>query len=113
MDPNDDQCRDLQKAKIPPGDPERVKFLLVNLHRAVYSERNACAEQMLGQQHRNTETQHELDHFRDRPAEVPAFIERPEPQRSMRGERDVERDGAQYALPDPHLHNQRGVRSRD
>ena len=89
MNPDDQQEDRLQDAECWRVYPEFEQFLLVTLLESELAQRNAGADEMIGEEKRNRKAEHELRRFEPGPAEMTPRIERPEAEAHMGEERQI------------------------
>src|SRR5580692_7367162 len=100
VNPNDQQQNRLQRAEQGSEGPEIREYLRISLLEPKLAERDAGADQVIGQQERNGEAKDELGRLKSRPAESAPLVERPEAEAHMGQKRNVEDQGAWRRLPD-------------
>ena len=112
VSPHDQQQDRLEE----PGRRRRGKFvelLGVSLVGPEQAERDARAEDMVGEQERDRQAESELGGLHPGPAELAALVERPEAEAQVGQERAVEQDRAGRRLPDELLQRQPSFHRRD
>ena len=99
VNPYDQQENRLQHAGNGRADPEFEQFLGIALLEPELAQRNARADDMVGQEERNGEAEDELGRLEPRPSELSPFIERPEAKSHMGRERNIKDGDPRRRLP--------------
>src|ERR1700748_675957 len=100
VNPHDQQQNGLQDAEHGREHPEHQQLLLISGVEAKLDGGDARAEEGVGQQERNRESENELGRLQARPAESAPLIESPEAEAHMRQKRKVEDRRAGERMPD-------------
>ena len=106
MHPGDGHDREHQPDPVRRRDPVQKKHLRIELFMSVQRLAEPHADDMGDHQHRHAQAQHELQRLDRLPAELAAFVERPDAERGMHQARGVEQDRDGEELPE------RGVADR-
>ena len=106
VDPGDRHDREHQPDPVRRRDPVQKKHLRIELLMSVQRLAEPHADDVGDDQHRHAEAEHELQRLDRLPAELPAFVQRPDAERGMHQACGVEQDRDREELPE------RGVADR-
>ena len=113
MGPGNDQHRDLERAEQRYEYPEGGKHLRILLGNPVEHECEARVGEMVRQQRRHGEPEHELRTLGPAPAKEAPLVEREDPEPAMEEECTIEQERADYALPEPELDREHRLHSAE
>ena len=100
MDPGDGHDREHHPDPVWRPDPVQEQHLRIELFMSVQRLAEPDADDMGDDQHRYAEAERELQRLDRLPAELPAFVERPDAERGMHQARGVEQDRDGEELPE-------------
>ena len=98
--PGDGHDREHQPDPVRRRDPVQKKHLRIELLMSVQRLAEPHADDVGDHQHRHAQAQHELQRLDRLPAELAAFVERPDAERAMHQARGVEQDRDGEELPE-------------
>ena len=100
MDPGDRHDREHQPDPVWRPDPVQEQHLRIEPFMSEQGLAEPDADDMADDQHRHAEAEHELQRLDRLPAELPAFVERPDAECGMHHARGVEQDCDREELPE-------------